>query len=183
MDVLKVESEERPDGARFGDREFFEWLQDGHRGVTLRFGSAAGRRALTNLLEDADVVIEASRPRALQQLGIDARNLISSNPGTTWVSITGYGRGGDRGNWIAFGDDAAVAGGLVGRDGQGEPVFCSDAIADPLTGVIAADAALRSVEAGGGHLIEVRMAAVARTFSEGLPSSERLDDRSKDVTR
>jgi crotonobetainyl-CoA:carnitine CoA-transferase CaiB-like acyl-CoA transferase len=35
---------------------------------------------------------------------------------------------------VAFGDDAAVAGGLVGRSAAG-PVFCGDAIADPLTGL------------------------------------------------
>jgi crotonobetainyl-CoA:carnitine CoA-transferase CaiB-like acyl-CoA transferase len=61
---------------------------------------------------------------------------------------------------VAFGDDAAVAGGLV-VDQDGLPRFCADAIADPLTGLAAADACLEALEAGGRWLLDVSMAAVA----------------------
>ena len=44
-------------------------------------------------------------------------------PGRVWLRITGYGTDGRIGERVAFGDDAAVAGGLVGYDGAG-PVFC-----------------------------------------------------------
>jgi crotonobetainyl-CoA:carnitine CoA-transferase CaiB-like acyl-CoA transferase len=74
------------------------------------------------------------------------------------VSITGYGREGNAADLVAFGDDAAVAGGLVAADGAGGPVFCADAVADPLTGLYAAAAAL-AVE--GGALVSVPMAGVA----------------------
>jgi len=40
-------------------------------------------------------VIEGSRPRALQQLGLSAEELLADNPGLTWIGITGYGRAGD----------------------------------------------------------------------------------------
>ena len=46
---------------------------------------------------------------------------------------------------MAFGDDAAVSGGLVGGT-DGEPVFCGDAIADPLTGLHAALGVAESLE-------------------------------------
>ena len=159
--VIKVDSAARPDGARFGDRTFFDWLHGGHASVVLDFGEEGGRRDLIALLETADVVIEASRPRALQQLGIDAPALVRHVPGLTWISITGYGRWGRWANRVAFGDDAAVAGGLVGCDGAGQPVFCGDALADPITGLFAAVAAAASVAAGGGHLVDVAMSAVA----------------------
>jgi hydroxymethylglutaryl-CoA lyase len=41
---------------------------------------------------------------------------------------------------VAFGDDAAVGGGLVVWDADG-PCFCADAVADPVAGLVAAAAA------------------------------------------
>jgi crotonobetainyl-CoA:carnitine CoA-transferase CaiB-like acyl-CoA transferase len=166
--VIKVETPERPDGARAGDHRFFDWLHAGHRSVVVDFRSASGRAALAALLETADVVIEASRPRALAALGL-APETIPHPDGRVWLSITGYGRTGADRDRVAFGDDAAVAGGLVGWVGdaaaEAEPVFCADAIADPLTGVAGALAVARSVGAGGGELIDLSMRAVAAAFA------------------
>ncbi len=167
LGVIKVESVHRPDGARAGDPRFFDWLHDGHESVVLDFHTAAGREALRDLIERADVVIEASRPRALAQLGIAAAEVVGAAPGRTWVSITGYGRHGAAADKIAFGDDAAVAGGLVEYDADGAPAFYADAIADPMSGLFAAAAAFRSIAAGGGHLVEVAMAAVAKSVAAG----------------
>ena len=169
--VIKVESADRADGARAGDRRFFDWLHAGQRSVAVDFRSASGRAALTALLETADVVIEASRPRALAALGL-APEAIAHRDGQVWLSITGYGRAEADRDRVAFGDDAAVAGGLVGWTGGGsgdgsgsEPVFCADAIADPLTGLCGALAVARSVAAGGGELIDLSMRAVAAAFT------------------
>jgi hypothetical protein len=166
--VIKVESADRPDGARGGDPRFFDWLHAGHRSVVVDFRSASGRAALAALLETADVVIEASRPRALAALGL-APETVPHPDGRIWLSITGYGRTGADRDRVAFGDDAAVAGGLVGWVGGSpagaEPVFCADAIADPLTGVAGALAVARSVGAGGGELIDLSMRAVAAAFA------------------
>ncbi len=88
-----MESAARPDGARCGNREFFDWLHAGHRSVAVDFRTGEGRAALAALLEVADVVIEASRPRALAALGL-APDMIPPPAGQVWLSITGYGRGG-----------------------------------------------------------------------------------------
>ena len=163
--VIKVESPTRPDGARSGNGEFFDWLHAGHRSLSADFGTRAGRTALLALLEVADVVIEASRPRALAALGL-APGMLSHRPGQVWLSITGYGRA-EPGR-VAFGDDAAVAGGLVGWAAGGsspEPVFCADAIADPLAGVCGALAVALSRSAGGGELIDLSMRDVAAAFA------------------
>ena len=175
--VIKVESADRPDGARQGDQRFYDWLHAGHRSVAFPFATAQGRAALSSLLASADIVIEASRPRALAGLGV-APEMITHRPGQVWLSITGHGR--DEPDLVAFGDDAAVAGGLVGWTGsapggsawgQGEPVFCADAIADPLTGACGALAVARSLAAGGGELIDLPMRAVAANFAAGnLPA-------------
>jgi hypothetical protein len=162
--VIKVESPDRPDGARSGNPEFFDWLHAGHRSLMIDFRSLEGRAVLKELLDAADIVIESSRPRALAALGL-APDLISHPDGQVWVSITGYGRAAPE--RVAFGDDAAVAGRLVGwtNDGSSEPVFCADAIADPLTGACAALAASRSIAVGGGELIDLSMREVAAAFA------------------
>jgi hypothetical protein len=163
-DVIKVETPDRPDGGRAGERRFFDWLHGGHRSVVLDFRSPSGRSGLAALLGVADVVIEASRPRALAQLGL-APEMIPHRDGQVWLSVTGYGRGdAAAAELVAFGDDAAVAGGLVGWTG-GDPVFCADAIADPLTGLCGALAVARSVAGGGGELIDLSMREVAAGFA------------------
>ncbi|WP_405864208.1 CoA transferase [Streptomyces sp. NBC_00005] len=155
-EVLKAESATRPDGARRGNPAFYQHLHHGHRAVVLDFADPDAMRAA---VAEADVVIEASRPRALRRAGLDAQRFLAARPGRVWVSITGYGRDDDR---IAFGDDAAVAGGLVARPSGGrDPAFLGDALADPVTGLYAARAAVRSLRDGGGHLVDVAMAACA----------------------
>jgi len=162
--VIKVESTARPDGARFGPAAFFDLLNAGKQSAALDFGCPEGRRRLARLLAAADIVVESARPRALAQLGVDARALVASRPGASWLSITGYGRREPEAGWVAFGDDAAAASGLCAAmqgvpPDPGPPLFCGDAIADPLTGMHAAVAALASWNSGGGHLLDVPLSA------------------------
>jgi CoA-transferase family III len=157
-DVVKVESTTRPDGARRGPVAFFDAMTAGKRCVAYDFASASGRADLRALLGRADVVVEGSRARALRQLGIDADDLLAGADGPrVWLSITGHGRASDR---VAFGDDAAAAGGLVAADGDGL-CFVADAVADPLTGVAAAVAVDAALAAGGRWLIDAALAGVA----------------------
>jgi crotonobetainyl-CoA:carnitine CoA-transferase CaiB-like acyl-CoA transferase len=158
--VVKVESTTRPDGARFGSPGLYRWLHGGHESLVTDFVPGGGGPAA--IIAEADIVIEASRPRALRRLGVYAERFLAARPGRVWLSITGYGRDDDR---IAFGDDAAVAGGLAGRDGDGAPVFLGDAIADPVTGIFAAQAVARSLADGGGELLGVSMAACAASLA------------------
>jgi hypothetical protein len=155
--VIKVEDPRRPDGARSGPAAFFDHLHAGHAVCPLDFRNAGDVEALRALIASADVVIESSRPRALRALGISAE--AAADAGTVWVSITGHGRA--DGNRVAFGDDAAVAGGLVGSDEHGNPVFCGDALADPLSGLHAAAGALAQLGSGRGGLLDVAMSGVA----------------------
>jgi hypothetical protein len=157
--VLKVEDVRRPDGARSGPAAFYADLHAGAHTVILDFGSAQGRAELSRLAGQAGIVIESSRPRALRRLGVAAEDWLRASPGRVWVSVTGYGRE-DPQQRVAFGDDAAVAGGLVAWDADGIPVFCGDAIADPLSGLYAALSALAAHASGGGRLIDVSMAGV-----------------------
>jgi len=126
--------------------------------VALDFTSAAGRAALAGLVAVADFVIEGSRPRALRQLGIRAEEVVARGTGKCWISITAYGRTGPWANAPGFGDDAALAAGLIAFDPRtGTPAPCGDAIADPVTGVNAALVALACRLGGGGWLADLAM--------------------------
>jgi hypothetical protein len=161
--VLKVESTRRPDGARFGSRPFFDLMNAGKRSVGLDLSDADGRRRLRDLVAAADVIVEASRPRALAAMGLTPDGVLAGRT-RLWVSLTGYGRTPPDDRRIAFGDDAAAAGGAVLRDSAGL-VFCGDALADPASGLVAAATALTALADGGHRLVDIAMAAVASTLA------------------
>jgi crotonobetainyl-CoA:carnitine CoA-transferase CaiB-like acyl-CoA transferase len=162
--VVKVESAGRPDGSRRGPPEFFDVVNGGKRGVALDLTEGHGWDVLRRLLARADVVIEGSRPRVLEQHGIVAAGLVAAGGPRVWVSITGYGRTGPGRDRVAFGDDAAVAGGLVVGDEAG-PCFCADAVADPVAGMAAAAACLDALAVVGRWLVDVSMAGVAASLA------------------
>jgi hypothetical protein len=166
--VLKVESAQRPDGARRGAPEFWARLNGGKDEVTVDLDSAAGRGRLHELVHGAAVVVAASRPRAFVHLGIDPVEV--ARGGTVWVSITGYGWSGPDQDRVAFGDDAAVAGGAaVAAGGSEGPVFVLDAVADPLSGLAAARTAVETVErAGAGAFVDVCMAGAVNGALAGF---------------
>ncbi|OBF02914.1 acyl-CoA transferase [Mycobacterium sp. ACS4054] len=155
--VVKVESPARPDGTRAGNPAFFDWMNGEKLSYCLDFDAQADE--LRALLAAADVVIEGSRPAALTRRGLGP-DQIEPRAGRIWLRINGHEEDGRP----AFGDDAAVAGGLVGA-AAGGPVFCGDAIADPLTGLDATRAVAESLGRGGGELIEISMAAVAAGYA------------------
>jgi hypothetical protein len=137
--VVKVESRMRLDGTRRGPRTFYDLLHAGHDSVVLDFASQ--RKVLGQL-----------RPRALAELGIDA--LAEVARGAVWISITAAGR--ENGMRVGFGDDVACGAGLVAWE-NGLPCPMGDAVADPLTGVTAAAAAVTAIAGTHGALLDVSM--------------------------
>ncbi len=166
-EVVKVESKGRPDGARSGDPGFWSQMLDGHEQRSIDFTTDDGRAELNDLIAGADIVIEQSRPRAFDRLGVVPADVVAARPGSVWLSITAYGRCGPWNNHVGFGDDTAVAGGLVDRH-DGSPAFVGDAIADPLTGVTAAALVASAVRSGGGVTVDVALREVARSVASGM---------------
>ncbi len=160
--VVKVEDPARPDGSRHAPAAFADVLNGAKRSVALDLSSAEGRRDLGRLLDAADAVVSSSRPRAFEALGIDAAAVLARSP-TVWVAITAHGWDGPGRDRVGFGDDTAVAGGLVAPG----PRFAADAVADPLTGALAAVAARTALRAGGSWFIDAPLAGAA-AFAQSL---------------
>lgn len=174
--VVKVESRNRPDRMREGDPALFARINQDKDNVALDLRKGADREALVALIRQADVVIEAARPRALRQLGVDADALVRSEPGLVWMTITGHGAAADARDWIGFGDDASVAGGLSDAlmAASGRVGFGGDACADPLTGIYAARLALERVRDGRAARMILSMSAIVAMV---LDSERRRDEK------
>lgn len=177
--VITVESTRRPDGGRRAPK-FFRALHGRSESVALDLASPSGRRALEQLLHAADVVIEGSRPRALEQMGIDAPALVATGP-KVWLSITSHGRAPGVRHRVGFGDDTAAAAGLVGWSGD-EPRFIADAVADPLTGLTAAHTAAELADRGGRWIADIALSRVASSVTGGwvAPTSPSERPRPRD---
>lgn len=165
--VVKVESAARPDGARRGPQAFYDLLHAGHRSVVLDFDNEADRAMLRRLLRRADVVIEASRPRALVALGASYDHLREDGWRGLWTTITAHGSDGAAAMRTGFGDDAAAAGGLV-VESLGDEFFVADAVADPTTGLVAAAATLAALRDGVTAHLSLSLAGTAAHFAAGI---------------
>ncbi len=171
--VIKVESPTRIDGARRGDPRFHAAMNSGKATVAIDFDTVRGRGLLARLVSRVDVVITASRPRALEQLGLDPGRIVRHEQPRLWLMISGYGSVGATGHRVAFGDDAAVAGGLVSWDGS-TPCFCGDAVADPLCGLAATSAVLGALGSDGAWIIDASMADIAAGMAGPETGPDRL---------
>jgi hypothetical protein len=159
--VTKIESVRRPDPTRDATPEFFRRLNGRKSDLRLDLSTPGDQERLREAIRGADVFITSARPRAFAGLGVDPGAVFADNPGLVWVAVTGYGWSGAAGVRVAFGDDAAAAGGVVRWNASGEPRFLGDALADPVTGLAAAEGALRALDQGGGCLVDVSLAASA----------------------
>jgi crotonobetainyl-CoA:carnitine CoA-transferase CaiB-like acyl-CoA transferase len=152
--VIKAEDPRRPDGAR-ATPDFFAALNGAKQEQAIDISAD-----LPALLADADVVITSARPRAFEQLGIDV-NAVLRDQNVVWIAITAHGWDGPGRNRVGFGDDAAVAAGLVVDLGDGRPGFVGDAVADPLCGVLAAAAATIYLGEGGSWFVDISLSGAA----------------------
>ncbi len=156
--VIKVEGRNRLDGARLGPAPFFDLMNSGKEMLAVDFVDGDDIRLLRRIIAAADLVIEASRPRAMEQIGIYPTTVVADSS-TSWLSITGHGRT-DEPDRVGFGDDAAVAGGLW-IDGPLGPAFVADAVADPLTGLVAAALGAELLAADRAAVVETPLSQVA----------------------
>lgn len=155
-DVLKVE---RPGGGddtrRWGppfhgaDAAYFTAVNRNRRSLTLDLGDRAGRAVVQRLARAADVVVENFLPRHLASLGLD--RLRDTHPGPVWVSVRGAGSDGPDADLPGYDVMVQARGGLMGITGHPGtgPTKVGVAIADVVTGLYAAVAALAGLVARG----------------------------------
>jgi hypothetical protein len=162
--VTKIDSIKRPDRGRLNRTPFFQRLNKGKEIIVLDFDTKNGKDQLKKHIRNADIIIESSRPRALENYGISAEEEV--NRGAIWCSITGYGRKRNP-HRIGFGDDAAAAGSLLAEVNK-DLWFVGDAIADPITGTTAALLTHGLWLSGMSGLIDVSLAGATNLHTHGI---------------
>jgi crotonobetainyl-CoA:carnitine CoA-transferase CaiB-like acyl-CoA transferase len=174
-DVVKIETPggdpTRDEGPWIGDESlYFAQMNRNKRGITLDLRSDQGRAQLTDLLRDADVLIENFRPGVIDAMGFGRDALAQLNPRCITVSVSGFGQQSAMRDRTAFDCILQCLTGLAAINGRIDdfPMLTGAYIVDTVAALIATIgtlAALRQREQTGvGQLVDVAMLDSALTL-------------------
>jgi crotonobetainyl-CoA:carnitine CoA-transferase CaiB-like acyl-CoA transferase len=169
-DVIKVEKIPGGDDSRrfapileCGETSGFMIVNRNKRGVALNLKTEGGRRVLTRLLSDADVVTENYRAGTMEKFGLGYDTLKESNPGLIYCAISGFGRSGP---YAAKGGFDLIAQGMsglmsmTGEEGR-PPVKAGSPVADINAGILAAlgiaAAYAEKLRTGRGQMVDTSL--------------------------
>lgn len=150
-DVVRVTGRARPQTPAPYDEAFNALVS---RGVRHLPEELRDPDAVRNLVADADLIVTSSRPAGLERLGLTAQQ------GRSWIRITAHGADPVSEDRVGFGDDAAASVGAV-IDTPSGPGFAADALADPITGLLAAVAGASLMLSGQSALVDLSLAGSA----------------------
>lgn len=168
-EVIKIEAPNGGDpGRHIGLSDgpssvFFRNLNRGKKSVVLDLKSEAGRDALLDLCETADVFVEGFRPGVVDRLGIGYDAIRARNPGIIYCSISAFGQDGpyrDRpAHDLALEAISGVLSNTLGSDGK--PTHPGVAIADMMAGLHGLSGVLMALysreKTGEGDYIDIAM--------------------------
>jgi len=168
--VIKIEQPGRGDDTRGfgppflqGESTYFLSVNRNKESVTLDFKHSEGRALLDRLIAQSDVVVENFRPGALAKLGLDYATLADRHPRLIYCSISGFGQTGPRSTEAGYDAMIQAEGGLMSLtgDGDGPPYRLGVAIADLVSGILAANgitlALLARERTGRGQQVDISL--------------------------
>ncbi len=161
--VTRLNSQTRPDPTAQTQPRLDQFLNGNKEQISGELGDAEFFARLAR----SDILITSGRPHALARRGLSMEAVFACQPHLIWITVTAYGWTGTGEMRIGFGDDCAAAAGLVTWHGE-EPHFIGDALADPLTGLCAASAALEWLECGKSGILDISLADVAAGFARSM---------------
>ena len=181
-DVIKVEPPEGDAMRQWppltgGFSENFASVNRGKRSLVLNLKDEADLAVARQLVLDSDVLVENSRPGAMQRLGLGWDWFGARKPSLVYCSISAFGQDGPRGGEGGFDLTIQAAAGVMSVTGEpdGAPVKAGVPLSDFASGLYAAysiTALLKRVQGGGpgGH-IDVPMFGATLAIS-ALQTSE-----------
>jgi crotonobetainyl-CoA:carnitine CoA-transferase CaiB-like acyl-CoA transferase len=182
-EVIVVESRAHPVSRLFGPfvgepkhdaSMMFHQVNRGKASVEVDLTTAEGGRVLLELVGAADVVLENFSRRAAERLGVTYEELSKVRDDIILASISGFGRRGPWGDYVALHSGVILLSGLasVTRDAQGEMRLAGAIYPDLLAGAYLAlaiqEALLSRMQSGRGCHVEVGMLDVLLTCMGGL---------------
>ena len=165
-DVIKIEQPPKGDPFRsFRDTYYaphFRAYNKSKRSIVLDLKSSEDKVILKRLLKDADVLVENFRPGTMEKHGIGPASCFNMNSGLVYCRISGFGSSGPYINMPSFDTVGQSMSGLLSQMLPEESnSITGPAIADSVTGMYAANAALaglvRKGITGKGGLVEISM--------------------------
>ncbi len=179
-DVVKVEKIPGGDDTRHsvpptiaGESAAFLMMNRNKRGIALNLKTEAGRKVLSRLLQDADVLIENYRPGTMERMGFGYEALQRLNPRLIYCSITGFGRTGPYAQRGGFDLIAQGMSGLMSITGEGPgrpPMKIGAPVTDITAGILACVGILAALHSrastGKGQLVDTSLfeAGIIHTY-------------------
>ncbi len=176
-DIIKVENPNGGDQGRNAstdeegmDSPYFMLLNANKRSITLNLRSPRGSEIFTEMLKQADVMIENFAPGTIERLGFGYEAVREINPRIVYAQIKGFGAGPYE-NYVSFDMIAQSVGGSLSLTGttETEPLKPGPTIGDTGTGLHCAIGILAAVHqrerTGYGQRIQVAMQDAVINFS------------------
>ena len=154
-------------GRQGTDSLYFDSFNRGKRSLLLDLKTPAGQEVLHRLIRDADAVYANLRGDVIRDLGLTYDVLGAINPAIVCVSLTAYGRDGERHNEAGYDPLIQAEAGWAALTGDpgGRPVKSGLSLADYTGGLMAALALLAAVldarRTGHGRDVGVNLYDVA----------------------
>lgn len=169
-DVIKIENPAGGDPTRQigpfveGESAPFARLNRNKRSVALDLKTAEGKRALVELAQSADILIENLRPGAMAKLGLDYTALAKDCPRLIYVSASGWGQDGPLATHAGLDIMAQARSGLMsitGSPDDGHPAKVGVPVCDLVCGLYGAMGALAALrhreQSGTGQHVDVSL--------------------------
>ncbi len=142
------------------------WHQRNKRSLTLNLKSPEGLEIFNELVDGADVVLEAFKPGTAKRLGVDYETLSKLNPKLVYCSISGFGQDGPYSQLVNHEPNYQALSGVMERNRffEGPPhmhsAFLGDLVGGSLNAVVGIlMAIIHRNNTGKGQHIDVSMTA------------------------
>lgn len=165
-DVTKIEP---PDGEPLrsrvdeGEPPELVMLNSNKKGMTLDLKSERGKELFTELVRDADVLVENYAVGTMEELGLGYETLAELNPGLVYAHGSGFGEDGPYRQYPAMDLTIQAIGGIMDVTGfpDGPPVKAGIAVSDFMGGIHLTAGVLAALyqreRTGRGQFVEASM--------------------------
>lgn len=172
-DICRAFAPHVPNAPELDRSAAFLSINRNKKAITLNFHHPQGQEIFRQLARRADIILENFRPGTMDSWHLGYADIRKVKPDIVYVSISCLGQWGPLSYKVGYDIDAQAMGGIMFITGQpdGPPTKTGNAIADYLTGIKAAQAALaalvRRQRTGEGQRVDIAMVDCVLSVTEG----------------
>jgi crotonobetainyl-CoA:carnitine CoA-transferase CaiB-like acyl-CoA transferase len=164
--VIKIE---RPGGdslrnmawldPRDGSGLWWKLANRNKRTVMLDLKAETDRDVFIGLIDEADVLVENSRPGTMERIGLGPDVLLERRPSLVMTRVSGFGQTGPYATRPGFATIAEAMSGFAALNGEpeGAPLLPPIALTDEVTALAAAFATMVALHSGVGQVVDANL--------------------------